>query len=357
MTEQNRPSMSGRGTTTTRNKQRLRFVVVTYHTIALQTMSKPRPTATSQKPAPRHVLMEQSNGNDSNVSRGSGGTKTGPGGSRTRTSSGSQNENPKLASTGSNRSSQNKKQRVHVDAQHTPKTTGAMQGKSSTPVRSSAGYSSHPSQAGPSQVTRTHVHPTTTTSNSTPVRVPSGTPKIPNRTNSFSQHFASTPQSFQGFQSGASPNTSGVPDAICGKANDVSSVVTETNNASLYEQDKRDSKKEHELRMRQLKEYVRNSLFPYWKFFSNKKQMVFSNQEGGIVLKICSELHVRPDSQMYWWDLNKKPILDALNRKRNDVTAYLKKHFCGKTFCVIFVRVFFNHSVTKLLILTSYEIF
>jgi hypothetical protein len=56
-----------------------------------------------------------------------------------------------------------------------------------------------------------------------------------------------------------------------GKANDVSSVVTETNNSSLYEQDKRDSKKEHELRMRQWKEYVHNSLFPYWKFFSNKK--------------------------------------------------------------------------------------
>jgi hypothetical protein len=273
--------------------------------------------------------MEQSNGKDSNVSRGSGGTKRGSGGSMMRTSSGSQNENPRLLdSTGSNRSSQNKKPRTYVDAQHTP---GAMQGKSSTPVRSSAGYSSHPSQAGPSKVTHAHVHPTTTTSNSTPGRVPSGTPKIPNRINSFSQHLASTPQSFQGFQSGASPNTSSVPDAICGKANDVSSVVTEPNNASLYEQDKRDSKKEHELRMRQLKEYVRNSLFPYWKFFSNKKQMVFSNQEGGIVLKICSELHVWPDSQMYWWDLNKKPILDALNRKRNDVTAYLKKHFCGKT--------------------------
>jgi hypothetical protein len=185
-----------RSTTTTHNKQCLCFVVVTYHTIALQTMSKPRPSATSQKPAPRHVLMEQSNGKDSNVSRGSGGTKTGSGGLRMRTSSGSQNENPRLDSTGSNRSSQNKKQRVHVDAQHTP---GAMQGKSSTPVRSSAGYSSHPSQASPSKVKQTHVHPTTTASNSTPVQVPSGTPKIPNRTNSFSQHLASTPQSFLGF--------------------------------------------------------------------------------------------------------------------------------------------------------------
>lgn len=355
MTEQN-PRTMNTGTAQQQRATNNVFVLLlslTEQSRCKQWMSMPRQTATTQKPAPRHVLMEQSNGKDSNnVSRGSGGTKTGSGGSRMRTSSGSQNENPRQDSTGSNRSIQNKKQRTHVDAQH---TSGARQGKSSTPVRSSAGYSSHPSQAGPPKVTQTHVHPTTTTSNSTPVQIPSGTPNIPTRTNSFLQHLASTPQSFQGFQSGDSPKTSSVPDAICGNANEVSSVVTETNNASLYEQDKRDNKKEHEQRMRQLKEYVRNSLFPYWKFFSNKKQMVFSNQEGGIVLKICSELHVRPDSQMYWWDLNKKSILEALNRKRNDVTAYLKKHFCGKTLLDL-CESLFNHSVTKLLILT-YEIF
>jgi hypothetical protein len=74
-------------------------------------------------------------------------------------------------------------------------------------------------------------------------------------------------------------------------------------------------------------------------FFSNQKQMLFSDKEGGIVLKICFivlkiciDLHVRKESQMYWWELNRKPFLEALNRKRNDVTAYLKKHFCGKYF-------------------------
>jgi hypothetical protein len=59
--------------------------------------------------------------------------------------------------------------------------------------------------------------------------------------------------------------------------------------------------------------------------------MVFSNRAAGIVLKICNDLHVRPESQMYWWDLNKKAVLESLNQKRNDVTAYLKKHFCGKS--------------------------
>jgi hypothetical protein len=72
-------------------------------TITLQTMSKPPPKETSQKPAPTHVLMERSNGKGSNVSRGSGGTNTGSGNARTRTSSGSQNENPQPDSTGSNR--------------------------------------------------------------------------------------------------------------------------------------------------------------------------------------------------------------------------------------------------------------
>jgi hypothetical protein len=50
--------------------------------------------------------------------------------------------------------------------------------------------------------------------------------------------------------------------------------------------------------MRQLRDYVSNSLFPFWKFFSIKKQMVFSNRAGGIVLKICNGLHVWPESQM-----------------------------------------------------------
>jgi hypothetical protein len=127
---------------------------------------------------------------------------------------------------------------------------------------------------------------------------------------------------------------SSVPISIGGRIriNDETSVVTETNNSALYEQDKKDHKKEREERMRNLKDYVRNSLFPSWKFFSNQKQMLFSDKEGGIVLKICNDLHVRKESQMYWWELNRKPILEALNRKRNDVTAYLKKHFCVKYF-------------------------
>jgi hypothetical protein len=148
-----------------------------------------------------------------------------------------------------------------------------------------------------------------------------------------------TPQSYQQvFTHTPSPvGSSAVPNQIEGRIqttiNDETSVVTDTNNSALYEQEKKDHKQEQEQRMRQLQEYVRNRLFPFWKFFSNQKQMLFSDKAGGIVLKICNDLHVRKESQMYWWELNRKHILAALNRKRNDVTApYLKKRFCGKSF-------------------------
>lgn len=135
------------------------------------------------------------------------------------------------------------------------------------------------------------------------------------------------------------PSLPGVPKAILqngGRGSEETSLVTETNSAiyvsALYTNEHRDLKKEIADRLTQLKEYVRNDLFPYWKFFSSKKQMVFSNKQGGIVLKICNDLNVPSSHHMYWWETNKKAVLDALNRKRNDVTSYLKKRFCCKLY-------------------------
>jgi hypothetical protein len=51
------------------------------------------------------------------------------------------------------------------------------------------------------------------------------------------------------------------------------------------------------------------SILEIW---SNQKQMLFSNKERGIIIKICNNLHLR---QMYWWELNRKPILEALNQR------------------------------------------
>ena len=124
-----------------------------------------------------------------------------------------------------------------------------------------------------------------------------------------------------------------VPAAILshgrGRGSEESSLITE-NNTSLYNPTVVDPKKQHEQRMRDLRAYVRFDLFPYWKFFSSKKQMVFNNKKGGIVFKICNDLNVREGDMQFWWDTNQKQILNALNRKRNDVTAYLKKQFCCK---------------------------
>jgi hypothetical protein len=147
---------------------------------------------------------------------------------------------------------------------------------------------------------------------------------------------ATTPSSTSGSrQSQVLPtraSLASVPKAIVhhgGGKGEVSSVVTTENVSALYVDEGRDSKKEHQNRMAALKFYVRNMLFPNWKFFSSDKQMIFSSRKGSIVLKICNDLSVHPGSQQYWWDCHRKAILLALNRKRNDVTSYIKKHFCG----------------------------
>ena len=66
------------------------------------------------------------------------------------------------------------------------------------------------------------------------------------------------------------------------------------------------------------------------KFFTSAQQLVFDNNNGSIVVKICNDLNVSTRARMTWWELNKGTILEALNRKRSDVTAYLKKQFIGK---------------------------
>ena len=82
--------------------------------------------------------------------------------------------------------------------------------------------------------------------------------------------------------------------------------------------------------MADLKNYVRTKLFPYWKFFNSPKQMMFSTQKGCIVRKICIDNHVNEKLHYPWWESNKEAILSTLNRKRSDVTGYIKSRFVGK---------------------------
>jgi hypothetical protein len=113
------------------------------------------------------------------------------------------------------------------------------------------------------------------------------------------------------------------------ESNSVRSTLTNSQSA-MYNRDTRDLKKEEKNRKDALQEYVRHDLFPRWKFFTNKKQMIFSDKKGGIVVKICSDLSVRKEQRQVWWDSNSKAISDSLNRKRSDVTSYMKTIFIGK---------------------------
>jgi hypothetical protein len=68
---------------------------------------------------------------------------------------------------------------------------------------------------------------------------------------------------------------SSVPISIGGKIriNDETSVVTETNNSALYEQDKKDHKKEREERMRVLKRTLCATVyFHFGNFFPIKNK-------------------------------------------------------------------------------------
>ena len=116
---------------------------------------------------------------------------------------------------------------------------------------------------------------------------------------------------------------------VLDESNSVRSTLTSSQTA-MYNHAVKDLKKEEKNRKDALQEYVRHDLFPRWKFFTNKKQMIFSCKKGGIVLKICNDLSVRKEQRQVWWDTNSKSISDSLNRKRSDVTSYMKTIFLGK---------------------------
>jgi hypothetical protein len=127
--------------------------------------------------------------------------------------------------------------------------------------------------------------------------------------------------------------SSEVPATIVGgRLSDGASIrSTLTNSQSaLYNIKETDLAKEEKARRASLQEYVRHDLFPKWKFFTSKKQIIYSKKKGGIVLKICNDLSVRKKHRQMWWDKNSKVITESLNRKRNDVTTYIKKMFTGE---------------------------
>ena len=108
------------------------------------------------------------------------------------------------------------------------------------------------------------------------------------------------------------------------------SGITEPHQSGLYNEEDNNLKLVQQRRINDLRNYVQTKLFPYWKFFNSKKQMLFSAKKGSIVLKICNDMHVSKAGRCSWWDMNKKAILSTLNRKWSDVTGYIRMKFIGK---------------------------
>ena len=111
---------------------------------------------------------------------------------------------------------------------------------------------------------------------------------------------------------------------------ETASIITDTNQSGLYTDEKETPEDKKKRKMADLKNYVWTKLFPYWKFFNSPKQMMFSSQKGCIVRKICIDNHVNEKLHLPWWENNKEAILSTLNRKRSDVTGYIKSRFIGK---------------------------
>lgn len=114
-----------------------------------------------------------------------------------------------------------------------------------------------------------------------------------------------------------------------GKTDDDPSAITMTPSI-FYHTTERDVEKEKKNRETALTEYVRHELFPYWKFFSSKQQLVFNPHPQSIVTKICSQLHVREEFRAAWWDENRDTVSKILSKRRSEVTSALKKSFISK---------------------------
>ena len=93
------------------------------------------------------------------------------------------------------------------------------------------------------------------------------------------------------------------------------------------------SKKANEARIsktHELRKFVKKELFPKWKFFTNKSQLMWTTNPKSICQFVCKSMHLRPQFKEKWWHLNQDCVMKELNRKRSDVASAMKKSFIGK---------------------------
>ena len=93
------------------------------------------------------------------------------------------------------------------------------------------------------------------------------------------------------------------------------------------------SKNENEAKLSQaheLSKFAKERLFPRWKFFTNRSQLMWTQTPNSICHYVCTSMNVRPEYRERWWHHHQENVMKELNRKRSDVSSAMKKVFLSK---------------------------
>ena len=88
------------------------------------------------------------------------------------------------------------------------------------------------------------------------------------------------------------------------------------------------AKKANEARqseVHELRKFVKKELFPKWKCFTNKTQLMWTIKPESICQFVCSSMNLKPAFKERWWHLNQDNVTKELNRKRSDVASAMKR--------------------------------
>jgi hypothetical protein len=83
-------------------------------------------------------------------------------------------------------------------------------------------------------------------------------------------------------------------------------------------------------KLHELQKFIRKDFFPYWKFFTNKSQVMWCPEADSVSQYVCQKMNVKPEYKERWWHLNQEDLCKELNRKRSDTVGAMKRVFMGK---------------------------
>jgi hypothetical protein len=83
-------------------------------------------------------------------------------------------------------------------------------------------------------------------------------------------------------------------------------------------------------KLHELQKFIRKDFFPYWKFFTNKSQVMWCPGADSVSQYVCQKMNVKTEYKERWWHLNQDDLCKELNRKRSDTVGAMKRVFMGK---------------------------